>query len=610
MTYNPTWTTQSGSEPFTGDVTMEQDLHVSGSMFTSGGSVHTTAIHPLTSNDDAIVINDGGSVEIYHNNSKVVETTAYGLDNPLNNITINNKTGWDYNAKDDITLSFDDSTMALTVSASTGSHEFWVQGVKYTKTGPTSAAITDTEGEWYFTYNTSGNLTASQTAWEIENEDAVLIANGYWDATNNEMNFLGMELHSFSMPTITHYHLHEVVGTLYEEGLGITDNADGTLDISGGQLHDEDISIIITDDIGSGFWDQVLSPAEMPIYYKDGASGNWRKVYNGTSTTYFTYQDGGDNPYWNQFTGGVWQLTASVNNNNTAWWILATNNIDEPVVIVMGQGAPNNTESTAINNNPINSLDLGDFGGQEYKVIYRVMVKNTGAPYVTGTITDYRTAQSVGGTGPTVNDHGALNGLGDDDHIQYSLVDGTRPFTGVVGGITPVAASDLATKGYADAKTPGWTYTSIVNTTSGTSVTLTSAIPTTALEIEVLFNGVSTNTANQPPIVRLGDAGGIETTGYVGVVRSGGAATAVTGGLYVFRAADFTAANLISGKIRLSRWDSSLHLWIADALGNSTTNLSHFSGTKTTSEVLTTIALTTPGGTATFDAGSARVRYR
>jgi hypothetical protein len=116
----------------------------------------------------------------------------------------------------------------------------------------------------------------------------------------------------------------------------------------------------------------------------------------------------------------------------------------------MGQGAPNNIEATAISNNDRNDLDLGDFGGQEYKVIYRVMVENSGAPYVTGTITDFRTAQSVGGTGGTVNDHGALNGLGDDDHLQYSLVDGSRAFTGAVGGIDPSVGSDLTTRDYVD----------------------------------------------------------------------------------------------------------------------------------------------------------------
>lgn len=36
-------------------------------------------------------------------------------------------------------------------------------------------------------------------------------------------------------------------------------------------------------------------------------------------------------------------------------------------------------------------------------------------------------------------DHGLLSGLGDDDHTQYALVDGSRAFT---GGITPGNYSD------------------------------------------------------------------------------------------------------------------------------------------------------------------------
>lgn len=48
-------------------------------------------------------------------------------------------------------------------------------------------------------------------------------------------------------------------------------------------------------------------------------------------------------------------------------------------------------------------------------------------------------------------DHGGLTGLGDSaDHTWASLIDGTRPFTGTVGGIFPVNSSDLATKEYVD----------------------------------------------------------------------------------------------------------------------------------------------------------------
>ena len=42
-------------------------------------------------------------------------------------------------------------------------------------------------------------------------------------------------------------------------------------------------------------------------------------------------------------------------------------------------------------------------------------------------------------------DHGTIGGLGDDDHTQYSLVNGTRAYTGVVGGIYPTDDSHLST---------------------------------------------------------------------------------------------------------------------------------------------------------------------
>jgi hypothetical protein len=52
-------------------------------------------------------------------------------------------------------------------------------------------------------------------------------------------------------------------------------------------------------------------------------------------------------------------------------------------------------------------------------------------------------------------EHGELSGLGDDDHTQYVLADGTRAFTGTVAGVTPTTTSHLATKGYVDANSGG-----------------------------------------------------------------------------------------------------------------------------------------------------------
>ena len=52
--------------------------------------------------------------------------------------------------------------------------------------------------------------------------------------------------------------------------------------------------------------------------------------------------------------------------------------------------------------------------------------------------------------GNIIHEHDELTGLLDDDHTQYALVDGTRAFTGVVGGVTPTIGSHLTTKDYVD----------------------------------------------------------------------------------------------------------------------------------------------------------------
>lgn len=79
-----------------------------------------------------------------------------------------------------------------------------------------------------------------------------------------------------------------------------------------------------------------------------------------------------------------------------------------------------------------------------------------------GTASEAWTAFLVGADGEIVvaddaqaegikwGDHGDLAGRGDDDHTIYSLADGTRAFTGKVGGIDPTADAHLATKKYVD----------------------------------------------------------------------------------------------------------------------------------------------------------------
>lgn len=144
-------------------------------------------------------------------------------------------------------------------------------------------------------------------------------------------------------------------------------------------------------------------------------------------------------------------------------------------------------------------------------------------------------------------------------------------------------------------------------TTSGTSKTFTS-IPSWAKTIILQFSGVSTN-GTSILLVQLGDSGGIETTGYVSTgtsVSGAGATTSSTAGFILSgnnAAAYSTSGNLIISKINGNEW-------VASGLFSQTTTQTMFcGGTKTLSDVLDRLTLTTVNGTDTFDAGSINIIY-
>lgn len=385
----------------------------------------------LASNADFInIIHAAGSV------------TFNDATNPL----FTKKSGWDRDARDYIALSFTDGSRTLTVTPS-GTYYYWIQGVKYSFSTPQDVIITDTEGLWYI-YFVGSTLTASQTPWDNGDDSICFVAYVYWNATANEHIFLGYELHTWVMSVATHAHFHETMGTMYHTGLALTDNANGTLDMSPGSVHDEDNDITIIDSAGSDYFEQDLSPIQIPIYYLDGASADVKKVYNGTSNTYYVYQDGSGNPYWNEFTGGVWTLSSYSSNYYGCYWIIATNDIDEPIIAIMGQGAPHPLTGTAQDNNPIESLNMGSML-QEFKILYRVTVRNIGTPYTTTEIEDFRATSIVPGSGFVADDHGQLAGLLDPDHPQYLRVNGTSPLTAnwAVGGFALSDITDLTMTG-------------------------------------------------------------------------------------------------------------------------------------------------------------------
>ena len=137
-------------------------------------------------------------------------------------------------------------------------------------------------------------------------------------------------------------------------------------------------------------------------------------------------------------------------------------------------------------------------------------------------------------------------------------------------------------------------------------------IPSWVKKITVMLSGLSTN-GTSVPILQLGDSGGVENTGYLGSA-SGIAAVSVASSNFT---AGFglsnsnTAATITHGSLTLSLVDSASNLWACSgATARSDVAYSNVtSGTKTLSDTLTQIRITTAGGTDNFDAGTINILY-
>ena len=144
-----------------------------------------------------------------------------------------------------------------------------------------------------------------------------------------------------------------------------------------------------------------------------------------------------------------------------------------------------------------------------------------------------------------------------------------------------------------------------VASTSGTSIDFTS-IPSWVKRITVMFDGVSTN-GSSIVCIQLGDAGGIETSGYNGgATNQSPTYTANTVGLNLVGGGNASAAYMgqaILTQISGNNWVLSAGVQI------SLSNLSAAGGSKTLSDTLDRVRITTVSGTDTFDAGSINILY-
>jgi hypothetical protein len=196
--------------------------------------------------------------------------------------------------------------------------------------------------------------------------------------------------------------------------------------------------------------------------------------------------------------------------------------------------------------------------------------------------------------------------------------DGTQAII-QVGGVdkVTVGASGITAGSYAPASvTPTelsqkLTMATAQATTSGTSIDFT-GIPSWVKRITVMLNGVSTNGTSSIQL-QLGTSVGVETTGYLGATTGLSASSLATSnattGIQLDHSSAATAAAIRHGAVSFVNISGTS--WVASgSLGRSDVTINSLvSYSKTLSNTINRIRLTTVNGTDTFDAGSVNILY-
>ena len=328
------------------------------------------------------------------------------------------------------------------------SYSIYNKGIKVTKTSPETITIPSGLTQInYIHFNTNTNLLDSKTTPFDFNTD-IPIAYIAWNGGINpsgQMTFFAEERHGIVMDTSTHKWIHNTFGMQYVDGLSISNyilggngssNSHATISIGGGTLYQEDIEINITDSSSTDPFCQELSPiAQIPVYYHQGTTGQWVK----NTATDYPVKYGANGPQYNLLTGDNW-TTPDVSPGGAtryfAVWILATNQIDDPIISIMGQRVDSN-QGSAESNNSWADVNLTNLPLSEVKPIYRLIFAADSNSYTNVpkcrlcSILDIRVAVISTIAGVTQNDHGNLFGLGDDDHDQYVHIDNARTIDAV-----------------------------------------------------------------------------------------------------------------------------------------------------------------------------------
>lgn len=328
----------------------------------------------------------------------------------------------------DSVISFNNASRTFTISPAISSYYIYTKGIKRQITNSRSVSIPNSTGLYYIYFDGNGVLQYRTTFFDWD--DDCMVAYVYWNQNTQTAPFVADERHGITLDWQTHEYLHRTRGAAIANGFGATNyivNGDGSLDthlqidIQNGTFFDEDLQVDIThsNTPTANAWEQDLQgPARIPMFY---LSNNAWVI---DTPTNFPIKQGSSRPQYNLFSAGTWSTVDIDNNKFGVTFIVATNNINYPVIGIIGQDQRANIgDAEGIQ---FSDLILTGFPVVEmrplYKLVYECKTNYTNSVNARlVSVWDLRSFNSITTLPATLSDHGLLTGLTDDDHPQYLL---------------------------------------------------------------------------------------------------------------------------------------------------------------------------------------------
>jgi hypothetical protein len=319
-------------------------------------------------------------------------------------------------------LSFNSTTRTFSISPVSTSFEVWCRGIKHTYFSTESISIPNSTGLYYFFFDQNGVIQYDSDFFNLEFE--VPTAYVYWNASTGQVVYFADERHGITLDWQTHEYLHRTRGAAYANGFDIVNytttgsgslDSDAQFDLIEGTFFDEDLEIRIThsNSPAANSWQQDLQgPARIPVLWRNGSS--WTL----DSSTNFVIKAGTTRPVYNLNTAGNWSVLDASANKYLTVYITATNNLNHPIISILGQNQYNNiADALAVH---FANLDLSDFPSLEfrplYQIIYQVNSYSNSIRARFRDVIDYRVTGALSGVAVT-SGVSNINGLTDVDTI-------------------------------------------------------------------------------------------------------------------------------------------------------------------------------------------------